>query len=80
MPGSYLLVGGLDVEELDERLDGDALHEHGPVHHGDGRRHEHGRVRHVLKQIQVGSGKVHRCRGSIHMAKISARESSQESA
>ena len=51
---THLLVGGLDVEELDEGLDGDALHEHRPVHHRDRRRHEHRRVRHVLRSGENG--------------------------
>ncbi len=47
--GGVLLRAGLDVEEPDQGLDGDALNEHGPVDDGDRSSHEHGRVRHFLK-------------------------------
>jgi hypothetical protein len=47
--GGVLLGHGLHVEELHQRLDRDALHEHGPVHDGDRRRHEHGGVGNFLR-------------------------------
>ena len=47
--GRVLLRAGLHVQELDQRLDGDALNEHRPVDHGDRRSHEHGAVRNFLE-------------------------------
>ena len=52
--GWILLAGGLDVEELDQGLDGDALDKHGPVDHGDRRRYEHGSVGDLLQMSKEG--------------------------
>merc|ERR550517_2079832 len=47
---------GLHVEELHQGLDGDALHEHGPIDHSDGRGNKHVSVRHDVSVNKEDEG------------------------
>lgn len=50
--GRFPLLSCLDIQHLDQRLDGDALDEHREVDDGDGGCHEHGLQLHDLRVDQ----------------------------
>lgn len=57
--GRFLLVGALHIQELDQRLDGDALQEHRKVDDRNRGGHEHWLQRHVLLVDEQDQRKGH---------------------
>lgn len=60
------LVGALHVQHPHQRLDGDALQEHGEVDDRDGGRHEHRLQRNVVRRDEEHQGEGDRTAKACH--------------